>query len=85
MINWTAYFRSCKMQSQTSFNTVAGKGELCMRLSALNTTTELLYKNRFIADALNGFFVESFTREEGTNRPDTGIYRQGQTRIISWK
>ena len=30
----------------------------------------MLYKNKDIADALSGYFVESFTREEVTNRAD---------------
>ena len=33
-----------------------------------NNEGELLYKNKYITDALNGYFVERFTREEVANR-----------------
>ena len=35
-----------------------------------NNEGELLYKNKDIADALNSYFVESFTSQEVNNRPD---------------
>ena len=38
-----------------------------------NSKGELLYKDKDIADTLNGYFVESFTKEEVNNMPD-GIH-----------
>ena len=38
-----------------------------------NSKGELLYKDKDIADALNGYFVESFTKEEVNNMPE-GIH-----------
>ena len=38
-----------------------------------NSKGELLYKDKDIADALNGYFVESFTKEEVNNTPE-GIH-----------
>ena len=39
------------------------------RLSALRVTRELLYKNKYIADALNSYFVEFY--QEGYKEMDS--------------
>uniref|UniRef100_A0A0E9TBL0 Uncharacterized protein n=1 Tax=Anguilla anguilla TaxID=7936 RepID=A0A0E9TBL0_ANGAN len=67
-----------KVILNVSFNIAIAKGKLKRTLRALkNNDGALLYKNKDIADALNGYFVESFTREEVTNRPE-GVFKYSE-------